>query len=54
VPLAIFKDYEMRFISSLSMSPIENLESDCVEDQFLRFKDIYPGSIFACSGKMNK
>ncbi len=49
-----FKEYEMKLISSLSMSQKEDLENDCIENQFFKFKDIYPGSNFACVGKMNK
>ncbi len=43
-----FKEYEMKLISTLSMSQKEDLESDCIENQFFKFKYIYPGSNFAC------
>jgi hypothetical protein len=39
-----FKEYEMKLILSLSMSQREDLESDCIENQFFKFKEIYPGS----------
>ena len=36
------------------MSQKEDLENDCIENQFFKFKDIYPGSNFACVAKMKK
>jgi hypothetical protein len=49
-----FKEYEMKLISTLSMSQKEDLENDCIENQFFKFKDIYIGSNFACVAKMKK
>jgi hypothetical protein len=44
----------MSLIPSLSMSQKEDLESDSIENNFFNFQNIYPGSKFACVGKMEK
>jgi hypothetical protein len=49
-----FKEYEVKLISSLTMSEREDLENDCIENQFFKFQNIYPGSNVAYLGKMEK
>jgi hypothetical protein len=43
-----FRNYQMRFISSLSTQQVENLKNDFEENQFFKFTSMYPGFNFAC------